>query len=179
MNYARQPLPPRLSKEFSVLIVANINDDTAVSRSASEICNELAIDGIRVVTSKSLTDFETAVSSSPAYSCVVLGWGICQADHQKALQAIKILQKRCAGIPIILGVTKQTANHIPLEFSEVIESVIYIPEDSPKFIAGRIKAASKRYLDSYCLHFLVRWSTLTILTNIHGTHQAILVGRLS
>ncbi|MDE1236886.1 Orn/Lys/Arg decarboxylase N-terminal domain-containing protein [Vibrio aestuarianus] len=165
MNYVRQPLPPRLSKEFSVLIVANINDDTAVSRSASEICNELAIDGIRVVTSKSLTDFETAVSSSPAYSCVVIGWGICQADHQKALQAIKLLQKRCAGIPIILGVTKQTANHIPLEFSEVIESVIYIPEDSPKFIAGRIKAASKRYLDSVLPPFF------GAMVNFDDTHE--------
>ncbi|GLS91851.1 lysine-specific pyridoxal 5'-phosphate-dependent carboxylase LdcA [Psychromonas marina] len=163
--YTRQPLPPRLSKEFSVLIVANIDEDTAVNRSANEICTHLDNEGIEVVISKNITDFETSVTSSPAYSCVVVGWGICQQDQEKALAAIKVLNQRCAGIPIILGVTKENSAHIPLEFSEVVESVIYIPEDSPKFIAGRIKAAGKRYLDSVLPPFF------GAMVNFDDTHE--------
>ena len=52
-----------------------------------------------------------------------------------------------------------------LEIVENVDGFIWLPEDSPKFIAGRIQAAAKRYLDSILPPFF------GALVNFDDTHE--------
>jgi arginine decarboxylase len=54
---------------------------------------------------------------------------------------------------------------VPLEFVENIDGFVWLPEDSPEFIAGRIQAAAKRYLDSILPPFF------GAMVNFADTHE--------
>jgi hypothetical protein len=45
---------------------------------------------------------------------------------------------------------------VPLAYVENMDGFIWLPEDSPDFIAGRIEAAARRYLDSILPPFFGR-----------------------
>lgn len=148
MNVNHTPLPADMANEFPVLVVAHAEPGTAVGRSAQAIGDSLREQDMRIVVAGSLEDGEIAVSADPAYSCMVLGWGLCAADHDAALSLIRLVQQRTTGLPILLMMSQANREHVPLEMVECIDGFIWLPEDSPHFIAGRIKAAAKRYLDS-------------------------------
>ncbi|HIF5801654.1 TPA: Orn/Lys/Arg decarboxylase N-terminal domain-containing protein [Vibrio parahaemolyticus] len=148
MNKNSHNLPERLANQFPVLLVADLSDNNANAKSVESITNYLKQDNINIEVCKTLDDFATYASSSPAYSAVIISWHLCQSDQELALQVIENIRLRCSGIPILLGMSKHHSSSIPLRFVEAMDGVIYVPEDSPKFIAGRIKAAAKRYLDT-------------------------------
>lgn len=54
---------------------------------------------------------------------------------------------------------------VPLEFAENMDGFIWLPEDSPQFIAGRIEAAARRYLDSILPPFF------GAMVNFADTHE--------
>ena len=142
------PLPPNLSQRFPVLSVADVTGDTAVARSAAAIRAALEEKDIQVVTAKSLDDGETAIRSDPGFSCIVMSWALCKENLDKTTAIIRLAHRRAAHLPIMLAMSKASRSRVPLEIVENVDGFIWLPEDSPKFIAGRIQAAAKRYLDS-------------------------------
>ena len=54
---------------------------------------------------------------------------------------------------------------VPLEIVEQVEGTIWVPEDSAPFIAGRIDAAARRYLDTVLPPFF------GALANFAGEHE--------
>ncbi|GAA5189221.1 Orn/Lys/Arg decarboxylase N-terminal domain-containing protein [Ferrimonas gelatinilytica] len=160
------PLPPALARTFPVLIIADTEENTAIERSAKAIKDALEENDIHLVVCRTLNDGEIAISSEPAYSCVVIGWGLCQGDQDRALALIALIQDRCEGLPVLLSASKNSGGaRIPLAFAERIDGAIWLPEDSPKFIAGRIQAAAKRYLDSILPPFF------GAMVNFADTHE--------
>jgi len=157
--------PSELTHGFPVLVIADMHADSAVARSASAIAEALKEHGLRIVPAHSLEEGESALISDPAYSCVILGWGLCQAAPEKALAIISLVRRRSAGMPIMLGMQKIHSGRVPLEFVEAIDGFILLPEDSPTFIAGRIQAAAKRYLDSILPPFF------GAMVNFADTHE--------
>ena len=148
MKSPARPLPSSLAKCFPVLVIARVDSDTAVARSAGEIRAVLEADDLRVILASSLEDGETAISADPSFSCIILAWALCKETPKQALSIIQLVRRRTAGVPVLLSMSKASRSHVPLEFAENIDGFIWMPEDSPKFIAGRIKAAASRYLDS-------------------------------
>ena len=71
-----------------------------------------------------------------------------KTDPEQALRIIDLVRRRTSGLPIMLSMQRANRSHVPLEFVEKIDGFIWLPEDSPEFIAGRIEAAARRYLDS-------------------------------
>lgn len=148
MSSKATEMPLELAEQFPVLIMAPIAADTAVARSAKAIAERLEDNGMQVFMVPALDDGETAVGSDPALSCIIMSWGLCQNDPEQALRIIDLVRRRTAGLPIMLAMQRAHRSHVPLEFVENIDGFIWLPEDSPEFIAGRIQAAAKRYLDS-------------------------------
>ena len=148
MSKVTHSLPERLASQFPVLLVADLSNNNANTKSVESIASFLKEDNINIELCKTLSEFSTFASSSPAFSAVIVSWNLCQTDQVLALETISTLRSKCAGIPVLLGMSKENASSISLEFIEIMDGVIYVPEDSPKFIAGRIKAAAKRYLDT-------------------------------
>ena len=145
-----QSLPPALAQRYPVLIVANNQGygDSVVYNSAQAVMRALNEHDLEVELVRSLDDAEVAFLASPAYCCVILGWGLCEQDLDGALKVIQLIRRRTAQLPLLLGMTQAHQHRVPLEFIESIDGFIWLPEDSPEFIAGRVAAAAKRYLDS-------------------------------
>ena len=169
MPYSQTPMPAALASGFPVLVVgARVEEDSAVGRSVEEIRAALEALGRRVLISHSLDDAEAAIESHPALSCVVLGWGIASASDEALAQTKRILRRvrrQAASLPVLIGANRKATRQVPLEIVEQVEGFIWVPEDSASFIAGRIDAAVRRYLDTVLSPFFGK------LANFADTHE--------
>ncbi|RJG10870.1 arginine decarboxylase [Pseudomonas cavernicola] len=167
MSHSQTPLPASLAQRYPVLIVVNTKgyEDSIVFRSAQEVGQALQVHDLDVELVSSLEDAEIAFRADPAYCCVILGWGLCESNLQQAMQLIQLIRRRTAQLPIMLGMSQAHQSHVPLEFVENIDGFIWQPEDSPEFIAGRIEAAARRYLDTILPPFF------GALVNFADTHE--------
>ena len=166
----RTPMPERLAAGFPVLVVIPpIVEGSAVGRSALEIQAALATLGRATVVTHTLDDAEAAVGSHPALSCVVLSWSLASESDEALAQTQRILARiraQAPELPVLLGTSRNAAGHpVPLEIIEQVEGAIWVPEDSAAFIAGRIDAAAKRYLDTVLPPFFGQ------LANFADTHE--------
>lgn len=167
MSQSQTRLPTDMVQRFPVLIVINAkgHDDSIIVRSAHAIADALHEHELGVELVGSLDEAEIAISANSAYSCVIIGWGLCDAAPEQALQLIRLIRRRSAQLPVMLGLSQATQGQIPLAFFEHIDGIIWQPEDSPQFIAGRIETAARRYLDSILPPFF------GALVNFAGTHE--------
>lgn len=167
MRHSQTPLPPSLAQRYPVLIVANVHghEDSIVFHSAQAVMRALDAHELGVELVGSLEDAEIAFQANPAYSCVILGWGLCEQDLDLAMKVIRLIRRRTAQLPIMLGMSKAHQSRVPLEFVESIDGFIWLPEDSSDFIAGRIAAAARRYLDTILPPFF------GAMVNFADTHE--------
>lgn len=167
MSLTQTSLPVELARRFRVLIVANIreHENTITLRSVQAIAAILDGHELKVELVGTLEESEIALSANSAYCCVIIGWGLCENNQDKALNLIDLIRRQSAQIPILLGMTRAHQRQVPLAFVENIDGFIWQPEDSPEFIAGRIEAASRRYLDSILPPFF------GALVSFAGTHE--------
>jgi arginine decarboxylase len=163
------PMPEALAAGFPVLVVIpRVDMDSAVGRSALEIQAALQAIGRATVVAHSLDDAEAAIESHPALSCVVLSWSLAAESDESLARTRSILDRiraQAATLPVLIGASKGATRQVPLEIVEQVEGYIWVPEDSATFIAGRIEAAAKRYLDTVLPPFFGR------LANFADTHE--------
>jgi arginine decarboxylase len=165
----RARMPPALASQYPVLIVAaRAEHDSAVARSVEEIVAALASHGRDVVRAYSLDDAEAAIGAHPALSCVVIGWNIASESDQALEHTKRILgriREHAAALPVLLGAGRGATRQVPLDVVRQVEGFIWVPEDSAAFIAGRIDAAARRYLDTVLPPFF------GALANFAGEHE--------
>ena len=169
MSPSQTSMPVSLVSDFPVLIiVGRAEEDSAIARSVVEIIGELESLGRPVVVAHSLDDAEAAVGAHPGLSCVVLGWGIASASDAALEQTKRILRslhQRAKALPVLLGSGRGATRPVPLEIFEEVDGFIWVPEDSAAFIAGRVDAAARRYLDTVLPPFF------GALANFADTHE--------
>lgn len=169
MTHGETPMPGALASGFPVLIVgARVEEDSAVGRSVEEIIAALKALGRPVVLAHSLDDAEAAVESHAGLCCFVLAWGLAAESDAALDQTMRILgrvHQRAAALPVLLGSSRGATRQVPLEIVEQVDGFIWVPEDSAAFIAGRIDAAARRYLDTVLPPFFGR------LANFADTHE--------
>jgi arginine decarboxylase len=160
MNARLTPMPPALAAEFPVLLVGTrIEEDSAIGRSLQEIETALAALGRRVLRTHALDDAESAIESHPALCCIVLGWGLAGASDAALVQTRRILalvSRQSARLPVLLGAARRGTAPVPIDVLEQVEGTLRVLEDSPTFLAGRIDAAARRYLDTVLPPFFGR-----------------------
>jgi arginine decarboxylase len=163
------PMPAALASGFPILIVgAPIDPESALARSVKEIVAALEALGRPVVVTRSLDDAEAAIGANAGLSCLVLAWGLASesdAALQQTLRILKSLRARAPELPVLLGSSSAATRPVPLEIVEQVEGYIWVPEDSSAFIAGRIDAAARRYLNTILPPFFGR------LVNFADTHE--------
>jgi len=152
MSSTNRPMPAALAASFPVLIAGGrLEEGSAVERSVHEIVAAVEKTGRPVVVAHSLDDVEAAIAAHSDLCCVVLGWGLVSASDDALAQAKRILSQlhaRAKGLPVLLGSGRNAKHPVPLEIIEEVDGFIWVPEDSAAFIAGRIDAAARRYLDT-------------------------------
>ncbi len=169
MPYEDTPMPAALASGFPVLIVgARGEANSAIARSVLEIVAALEALGRSVLVANSLDDAEASIAAHAGISCLVLGWPLASesdASVAQTLRLLKTIRDRAPSLPVLLGSGRVTSRPVPLEIVEQIEGYIWVPEDSASFIAGRIDAAARRYLNTVLPPFFGK------LANFADTHE--------
>lgn len=150
------------------LIVAIIDDtittDTPHGRALNRIIRGLSGFGIEVFTIQSIEGARSAYANLPEANCILINWNIGDdPGHGGARQLIGEIRDRNEDIPIFLMAepTGETLGDVPVGTLREIDEFVYIMDDTPEFIAGRITAAASRYKERLLPPFfgeLVRFS---------------------
>ncbi|MDD1685809.1 Orn/Lys/Arg decarboxylase N-terminal domain-containing protein [Methanoregula sp.] len=138
------------------LLVAVIDDaihtDTPHGRAIKRIVKGIEEFGIRVADVSSPEDARAAYSSLPEVDCILINWNLGGDTAKKQKETVELIHEirsRNEDIPIFLMAepTSETPVALTVGLIREVNEYIYVMEDTPEFIAGRIMAASKRYED--------------------------------
>jgi arginine decarboxylase len=141
-------------EKLSVVIVdEGVNSDTPHGRTIKRIVDGLADFDILVYTIASLEDARSAYANLPEVDCVLISWTLGTTkskDHSDAKQLIHEIRGRNEDVPIFLMAepTGEAPSSLTVDTLREINEYVYIMDDTPAFIAGRIIAAADRYKES-------------------------------
>ncbi|RZA18794.1 MAG: arginine decarboxylase, partial [Proteobacteria bacterium] len=86
------------------------------------------------------------LSTDPAIQCVLLSWEMDESDdHQQCIDLLIALRERNTRVPVFLISDRSTAANVPLIVMQHADDFIWLPEDTSRFLSGRIMAAIERY----------------------------------
>jgi len=133
-----------------VIIDDAIGKDTPHGRTIKRIVDGLADFDIQVYTIASLEDARSAYANLPEVDCVLISWtlgGAGSKNNADAKQLIHEIRQRNEDIPIFLMAepTGEAPSALTVDTIREVNEYVYIMDDTPEFIAGRIIAAANRY----------------------------------
>lgn len=157
-----------MNKE-EIMTVSIIDDvhksDTPPGRAIRRILDGLVEYGIDVEEAASPTDARAAFTSLPAVDCILINWNLGRDTpeyHQDIAKLIAQIRQRNEDVPIfLLGEPTREPTTLTLDMIREVNEYIWVMEDTPEFIAGRIMAAARRYRENLLPPFfaeLVRFS---------------------
>ena len=134
------------------IIDDTIQTDTPHGHAIKRIIKGIEEFGIHVADVASPADARAAYSNLPSVNCILINWnlgGDTAKKHKETMQLIEEIRSRNEDIPIFLMAepTSETPAALTVDMIREINEYIYVMEDTPEFIAGRIRAAAKRYQD--------------------------------
>ena len=129
-----------------------IHTDTPHGHAIKRIIKGIEEFGIHVADVASPADARAAYSNLPSVDCILINWnlgGDTAKKHKETMQIIQEIRSRNEDVPIFLMAepTSETPAALTVDMIREINEYIYVMEDTPEFIAGRIRAAAKRYQD--------------------------------
>jgi arginine decarboxylase len=136
-----------------VIIDDALNEESPHGRTIKRIANGLAAYNIEVFTIASVEDARSAYANLPEVDCILINWNIgdkISEGHDGAKRLIHEIRGRNEDIPIFLMAepASEAPSSLTVETIREVNEYIYIMDDTPEFIAGRITAAANRYKES-------------------------------
>ena len=155
-----------VEKLVVVIIDDAVNADTPHGRTIKRIVKGLSDFDINVVLIASLEDAKSAYANLPEVDCILISSTLGGTGAEKNADAkhlIHEIRQRNEDIPVFLMTEpmEDTSSILTVDTIREVNEYIYIMDDTPEFIAGRIIAAAHRYEDSLYPPFfgaLVRFS---------------------
>ncbi|TSA25016.1 MAG: arginine decarboxylase [Bacteroidetes bacterium] len=134
------------------IIDDTIHTDTPHGHAIKRIIKGIEEFGIHVADVASPADARAAYSNLPSVDCILINWnlgGDTAKKHKETMRLIQEIRSRNEDVPIFLMAepTSETPASLTVDMIREINEYIYVMEDTPEFIAGRIRAAAKRYQD--------------------------------
>jgi arginine decarboxylase len=157
----------RAEEKLLVVIIDDaINTDTPHGRTIKRIASGLSDFDIQVVSIASVDDARSAYANLPEVDCILISATLgspASKNKADAKHLIHEIRQRNEDIPIFL--MAEPMGDAPSAFTvdtiREINEYLYIMDDTPEFIAGRITAAANRYKEGLFPPFfgaLVRFS---------------------
>jgi hypothetical protein len=121
--------------------------DEAAAAAISRITDSLRAEGFGLLRATTGRDGAAQIREYRAIGCLLLDWelGPAGARGKEASALIREVRRRNADLPIFLLADRTIAGHLPLEVSREIQEYVWLFEDTPAFIAGRVSFAVRRY----------------------------------
>jgi lysine decarboxylase/arginine decarboxylase len=139
------------------LLVAIVDDmhksDTPQGRAIQKIIDGIRQMGIRVGDVSSTDDARVAYSSLAEIDCILINWNVggdTPKKHADTKRLIQEIRERNDKVPIFLlgEPTNDAPPDMTMDMVKEVNEYIWVMEDTPEFIAGRITAAANRYHDN-------------------------------
>jgi arginine/lysine/ornithine decarboxylase len=129
------------------LLVSNAPDKRSVfGRALLQLISDVEERSVNVLTSETLSDAKSILSSDPAIQCVLVSWEMDTSDdHRECIDLLTALRERNTRVPVFLISDRSTASNVPLIVMQHADDFIWLPEDTSRFLSGRILAAIERY----------------------------------
>lgn len=138
---AADPLGIRL-----LLAYEGLNDNTAAARSVRGLRDYLAAEDVAIIVSESPEDAKAVLAADPAIQCVLLKLNHKgDKDYAQVMDLLRVLRAHNDKLPVFLLAGRTSASEVPTEILENVSDFIWVAEDTPDFIAGRVLAATERY----------------------------------
>ncbi|MGZ6368792.1 MAG: Orn/Lys/Arg family decarboxylase [Ktedonobacteraceae bacterium] len=120
---------------------------TAAGRATRALVEELQQRDVEVLTAIAVDDAMSIVVSDPSIQCFVIDWALDNGstDFNNAQQLIELIRSRNAKVPIFLSTAHEQAANLSADVMRYVDELVWILEDTPDFIAGRIVASMLRY----------------------------------
>jgi len=122
---------------------------TAIGRAAEGLARALEANDVDVVRAVSYEDARAIAISDASLSAVLLDWDLGPNDagsHRQATELLHKLRERHAEVPVFLLADREGVRRgITIEVAEMVDEFVWLLEDTPDFIAGRVVAAMHRY----------------------------------
>ncbi|MFI9507803.1 Orn/Lys/Arg decarboxylase N-terminal domain-containing protein [Nocardia sp. NPDC052566] len=131
-----------------LLAVNDITPGSVLADQLERICEHLTREGHDVVRARTDEDALALVQSRADLMAALVSWDLKGTDGERPAEAVlHALGARFAQLPVFLVTTAVSVDDLPLWVSEVVCGYVWLLEDTPGFIAGRIGVAARRYRD--------------------------------
>ncbi|MDR1732370.1 MAG: hypothetical protein LBR61_09805 [Synergistaceae bacterium] len=132
---------------FRVLFVCrDLGANTATGRAAQALIRDLSKEEAQVVEAVSLDDAIAIISSDATLQAVILDWNLPgDEDHGDAIAIMEAIRSQSSVLPVFLMSDRGTVQEIPVDIIGKASDLIWLLEDTPDFVTGRISAAAARY----------------------------------
>ncbi len=130
-----------------VLVVHNgLDSDHAAGRATAALVEDLRNRDIEIVEAVSQREAEAQISTHALLQAVMVDWELAgPPDRQSASSVIAAVRAHSAQLPIFLLASRGSLAKVPSEVLERVNDYIWLFEDTPDFIGGRVAAAVDRY----------------------------------
>jgi arginine decarboxylase len=132
---------------LSILVVyGNVAEGTTIERAGAALVDKLRSHHFEVVTARSAADGVAAIQADPLIGSVLVGAEVdAPGGAEQVLRAFRARNDRAP--TFLLGARSQVPN-IPLSTLKLATEFIWLTEDSPTLLAGRVEAAINRYREN-------------------------------
>jgi len=137
-------------KDFPVLVIDDtIKSDTGEGRSIRETIQHLKDMGLAVIESHTADDGISVFMTHTEISCVLLDWEIGgRGASLTSTEIVEQIRKPDDEIPIFIMTGRHKVQEIPLDTLRNVQEYVWKMEDTPEFIAGKVRMAAKEYVEN-------------------------------
>lgn len=141
------PHSERLIMLKVLLVDDEVHSQTAAGRATRALVEELQQRDVLVLTATSVDDAMSIVISDPSVQCFIIDWALASGSTggSSSPQLIELIRSRNAKVPIFLSAAHEQAANLAADVMRQVDELVWMLEDTPSFIAGRIVASTLRY----------------------------------
>jgi len=138
---------PGILFDRRVLVVHNGMDDvSAAGRATAALVQDLRERGIGVIDAVSQREAEAQIATHALLQAALVDWELVGApEHESARSVIAAVRARAAQLPVFLLASSGSLAQVPAGILEQVNDYIWLFEDTPDFVGGRVAAAIDRY----------------------------------
>lgn len=138
---------PGILFDRRVLVVHNGMDDvSAAGRATAALVQDLQERGIGVIDAVSQREAEAQIATHALLQAVLVDWELAGTpEHGSARSVIAAVRGRAAQLPVFLLASSGSLAEVPAGILEQVNDYIWLFEDTPDFVGGRVAAAIDRY----------------------------------
>ncbi len=131
---------------MKVLVVdGELGRPTAAGRALEDMTRAFEARGVEVVGSTGREDACAIAGSDAAIQCAMVDWDLGDDDHAGAREVLAEIRANNGRMPVFLLADRTAASAVPSTIMEQADDFIWLLEDTPEFVTGRVVAAMRRY----------------------------------